>query len=448
MPCDPAVANVLDIHGLVVRGPGGASLRLPRLSLAAGGAAALFAPSGGGKTTLLQAACGLLRRSGWSVEGRACVGGEDLLAADAQRAQALRRQAMAVLPQDAVAALDPLQPVGRWLLQATGVGPSAIAAALARLGVAAPSALAARLPQQISGGEAQRVLLAVALLRTPALVVADEPTANLDPDNRERVGAALRDLRRGGAALLLASHDAALLRALDAAVLAPADDAFVPAELPATAWPAGLLAGPAGDVVLALRSVRHGYGRDAVLDGVDLELRAGEIVAIVGASGAGKTTLARIAARRLAPVGGTVAWPAGPRTVQLLGQDAFGSLTPGRPLRSLLGEACAPGFDLTAGAQAVAMPVTALARPRERLSGGEQRRGALLRALAVAPAALVLDEPLAALDHGAALAVVDTLLELRAARQLALLLVTHDRELATAIAHRTLLLREGRLWPV
>lgn len=448
MPCDPAVANVLEIHGLVARGPGGASLRLPRLSLAAGGAAALFAPSGGGKTTLLQAACGLLQRPGWSVEGRACIGGEDLLAADGQRAQALRRQAMAVLPQDAVAALDPLQPVGRWLLQATGAGPSTIAAALARLGVAAPAALASRLPQQISGGEAQRVLLAVALLRTPALVVADEPTASLDPDNRERVGAALRELRRAGAAVLLASHDAALLRALDAAVLAPADDAFVPAGLPATAWPAGLLPSAAGDVVLALRAVRHGYGRHAVLDGVDLELRAGEIVAVVGASGAGKSTLARIAARRLAPAGGTVAWPAGPQAVQLLGQDAFGSLTPGRSLRSLLGEAHAPGFDLTAGAQAVAMPVTALARPRERLSGGEQRRGALLRAIAVAPAALVLDEPLAALDHGAALAVVDTLLELRTARRLALLLVTHDRELATAVAHRILLLREGRLWPV
>lgn len=440
------MANAFEVQGLGVYGPGGESLRLPELCLARGAAAALFAPSGGGKTTLLLAACGLLCRSGWRVEGRALVLGEDLLAAGPQRAHELRRQAMAVLPQDAAAALDPLQRVWPWLMQATAAPPQALAAALLRLGLPEPATLASRLPQAISGGEAQRVLLAVALLRTPAVVVADEPTANLDPDNRVRVQAALRELLHRGCAVLLASHDAALLQAINAAVLAPAGDAFVPARLPPAAWPSGPVAPATGDVVLRLRSVRHGYGRSTVLDGVDLELRAGEIVAIVGASGAGKTTLARIAARRLAPSAGSVEGPADPRSVQLLGQDAFGSLTPGRALGRMLAEAAVPGFDAIAGAHAVALPPSALTRPRERLSGGEQRRAALLRALAVAPAALVLDEPMSALDHAAAMAVVDTLLELRAGRRIALLLVTHDLELAAAIANRTLLLREGRLW--
>jgi ABC-type dipeptide/oligopeptide/nickel transport system ATPase subunit len=86
-----------------------------------------------------------------------------------------------------------------------------------------------------------------------------------------------------------------------------------------------------------------------------------------------------------------------------------------------------------------------LARPRERMSGGERRRAALLRAMAVHPDVLVLDEPTASLDRETAAAVLETLLELQRSRGLGLVVVTHDLELAHAIGHRVLTLRGGKL---
>jgi len=445
LPCDAAVPNVLDVSDCVVRGPGWLSLRLPRLSLGPGESAALFGPSGGGKTTLLLAACGLLRRPGWTVAGAVQIAGVDVLTADLAAGQALRNSAMAFLPQDAKAALDPLQPVGRWLGQVCGADEPARRAACARLGLDDASLLR-RLPLAISGGEAQRVLLAVALLRSPKLVVADEPTANLDGASRQRVQRALHELRDRGAAVLVATHDVALPAALGARVLAPADDAFVPASLPDLAWPTAPRDGATDDVLLALAGVHHAFAGRPVLAGIDLEVRRGEVVAIVGPSGAGKTTLARLAAGRLSPAAGTIQRPAGV-AVQMLAQDAFASLTPGRRLDDLLAEARAPGFLTHAGAEAVALPEGALARTAERLSVGEQRRAALLRALAVEPHVLVLDEPTASLDPVTAQAVVATLLALRARTGLAMLLITHDLELARAVAARIYTLQGGRLCP-
>ncbi len=429
----------------MVRGPGGLSLRLPRLALGPGDSAALFGPSGGGKTTLLLAACGLLRRPGWTVAGSVQIAGVDVLTADPAAGRALRSSALTFLPQDAAAALDPLQPVGRWLGQVSGADEPARRAALARLGLD-DAALLRRLPQAISGGEAQRVLLAVALLRSPQLVVADEPTANLDGDSRQRVQRALRELADRGAAVLVATHDSALPVALAARVLAPADDAFLPATLPEFAWPTASRDGATEDVLLALADVHHTFAGRPVLAGIDLELRSGEVVAIVGPSGAGKTTLARLAAGRLSPTAGTIRRPAGVG-VQMVAQDAFASLTPGRRLDDLLAEASAPGFGMLAGVEAVALPEGALARTARRLSVGEQRRAALLRALAVEPRVLVLDEPTASLDSVTAQAVVSTLLALRARTGLAMLLITHDLALARAVGSRIYSLQGGRLCP-
>ncbi|MEC7584158.1 MAG: ATP-binding cassette domain-containing protein, partial [Planctomycetota bacterium] len=130
--------------------------------------------------------------------------------------------------------------------------------------------------------------------------------------------------------------------------------------------------------------------------------------------------------------------------VQLLSQDAYASLTPGRTLRSMLKEVSAPYFDAEAQAAELSLPVAVLDRTAAEMSGGERRRAALLRAMAVNPDVLVLDEPTASLDHESALAVVEALLSLRDQRRVALVVITHDQDLARSVANRIVLLREGR----
>ena len=447
MPCDARPMVLLEVADLSVTGPNGLRVALPSLRLQPGDVAAIYGPSGCGKSSLLAALFGLLQRSGWSVAGAVAFQGKALAAMTQAEQEHLRRHDLTFLQQDAHAALDPLQPVGQQVEQATFRSATDVVAMLARLGVEDAGAVAGRLPHEISGGQAQRVLLAIAFLRQPALVIADEPSASLDGGSYAELLVRLRELIAGGAAVLLATHDHRLLRDLQASVHVLQDGAFVPAEPVEPPWPEHARLDAGAVPVLQGRGLRVAFGGRVVLDDVDFELRRGEIVCLVGESGAGKTTLVRVLAGHLRPDRGTVDRPARRAAVQLVCQDAFGAITPGRSLRRLVQEAKAPFFDPDTGASAVKLPAALLERTREAMSGGERKRASLLRALAVQPDVLLLDEPTASLDRVTASAVVETLLTMQRSRALGLVVVTHDLTLAQALGHRVLEVRAGRLVP-
>jgi peptide/nickel transport system ATP-binding protein len=449
MACDAVMPSVLQVRELVVRAAAGAAVRLPRLDLPAGGAAALVGPSGCGKSTLLAAILGVLQRPGWRVEGEVACGGDPAAAPDDGRRRAWLRRATAFLPQDPHAAFDPLATIGRQLQDATGESAAECARLLGWLGVAAAPAVVARRPFQVSGGQAQRALLAIAFLRRPQLCIVDEPTAHLDDATATELVGHLQVLRRGGAGLLLATHDRRLARALDAEVLAFADGAFQPAAAPDAPWPVRDDRSAAeGPPLLAARGLAVAHGGEAVLRGCDIAVRRGEVAAVLGPSGCGKSTLLHALAGRLPLAAGVVERPARATALQLVPQDAHGCLTPGMPVGRLVDEVAAADFPVAAVAGALGLSAAALARPRERLSGGERRRAALLRALAVQPDVLLLDEPTASLDRATAQSVVATLLDLRRARGLAIVIATHDEELAAAVADRACVLRGGQTCPI
>jgi peptide/nickel transport system ATP-binding protein len=449
MACDAArVPPLLHVHGFSVHRRDGFCVELPALELEAGRVAALYGPSGCGKTSLCLGLFGLLRGADFMTAGTVRLLDRDVAGAgDAERRGMLRND-VAFLMQDAHAALDPLQAVGAQIAQATSCSAADAANALERLGVQDAAALCRRLPHQISGGQAQRVLLAIAVLRKPALVVADEPSASLDGGNYAELVARLRTLLAAGSSLLLATHDHRLLEDLDAAVYALRDGKFVPGAPVEAPWPARPAGPDPGTVeVLGSRGLCVGFGERLVLDGVDFAVARGEVVAIVGESGAGKTTLARVLAGHRTPDAGSVQQPARRGAVQLCCQDATGSLTPRRTLRALVKEACVPFFPVEHAAAGLQLDPAVLDREVAQMSGGERRRATLLRALAVQPDVLVLDEPTASLDREAAVAVLRALIALQQDRGIAIVLITHDLDLARAVAHRVVAVQGGKLCP-
>jgi oligopeptide/dipeptide ABC transporter ATP-binding protein len=181
-----------------------------RLEIAQGETLAIVGESGSGKTTLGMAAGKLLPPEASCENGRFLVDGCSVFEAGVDELRALRRDRLGFVFQNPMAALDPTMRAGRQVARAMGGQPTAaeIAALLARAELPDPERVMDSFPHQLSGGMAQRVVIAMAIARGPKLLIADEPTASLDASIRDRVMATLRRLRdETGASLVILSHD-------------------------------------------------------------------------------------------------------------------------------------------------------------------------------------------------------------------------------------------------
>jgi energy-coupling factor transport system ATP-binding protein len=401
----------------------------------------LLGPSGSGKSTLLRALAGLVPHfHGGRFAGRVEVAGRDT-----------RRFRPAELA-DEVASLfqDPEDQLvfGRvenevaFGLENLGTPPAEIwprvHGALADAGIAR---LAERRTETLSAGELQRVCLAAVLAVGPSLLLLDEPTSQLDPAGAE----AILDLacELGSAVVVSEQRPALPLERCDRVLfvedgrvtldvprdgaLARLDAAYVPraAEIPAEGV-------GEGEKLIRLENVTYAYDTAPVLDGVSLELRRGEVVALTGPNGVGKTTLAKIVARLLEPQAGTV---------DRRGRVCYLSQDPGRYLVTERAEqevALAVGGDLERARKALAR--VGLAGLEERhprdLSSGERERLALACVLVAEPNVLVLDEPTRGVDPLRKTELAGLLR--REARHRATLVVTHDLVFAGDVADRTI----------
>jgi energy-coupling factor transport system ATP-binding protein len=461
-------ALVLDRVTYAYPDAAGPSLRDVSLTVEPGEFVVLAGGSGSGKSTLLRAASGLVPHfHGGTFAGRLVCGGLDTR----EHGPASLATVAGTLFQDpeTQVVMGGVRSELAFPLENRGWSAAAVArgveeAALA-LGIAG---LLDRSTRELSGGELQRVALGAALAGRPRLLLLDEPTSQLDPvAGDELLGVLRRINEEWGTAVLLAEHR--LERCLPAAdrVVALADGAvafdgepsvfaaWAPPELqppvtrlcalagvpdrpatvkaarralaaravpPAAAAP---VAAPGGEAVVRLRRGWYEVDRGpAILKGIDLELGAGETVALMGRNGAGKSTLLKLLAGLLEPTRGKVT---------RAGRVALLLQNPGDYfLHDRVG-------DDVPGAGALADR-----HPRD-VSGGERQRLALELVLTSGepPVAVCLDEPTRGMDRGHGARLAARLREL-AAGGVAVLVATHDAEFAAAFARRTILLGDGR----
>jgi microcin C transport system ATP-binding protein len=351
-------------------------------------------------------------------------------------------------------------------------------------------------PHQLSGGQRQRVMIAMSLANDPALLIADEPTTALDVTIQSRILALLARLKANrGLALLLITHDLRIVRRYADKVCVMKDGAVVEAGSVASVFAAPahpytrmlLDAVPHGtppplpenaSELLRIESVkvhfpiRRGVLRRVVsviraVDDVSLTVRAGETVGLVGESGSGKTTLA-LAALRLEPVEGRVIF-AGQNVVelgrtamralrarmQIVFQDPFGSLSPRMAVGDIVAEGLVvhePGLNRTErnrrvieALAEVGLPADMMERYPHEFSGGQRQRIAIARVIVLKPDLVVLDEPTSALDMSVQAQIIALLRDLRERHNLAYLFISHDLKVVRALAHRVVVLREGKI---
>jgi peptide/nickel transport system ATP-binding protein len=451
---------MLEIEGLSVRYGDVAALRDVDLSVADGEVVALIGESGSGKSTLLDAVLGVLPPSA-SVSGTI-------------RPDGMRRGIeVGYVAQDPFGSCDPVWPVGHhvaeaWRAHRQRPPRGHIARRLAALGVAADRLR--RRPHTWSGGMLQRADLVAATAHEPRLLLADEPTSALDADTAE---AAMAAIVRTARSTLVAGHDLALLtrhadeiyvllrgevvervriargglKALAAGASHSHTRALLKALWSHTAVQEALKQhyGSITSPVARLERVTLAHpGAAPVFVGLDLVVRAREVVGICGPSGQGKTTLLRALAGLHRPVAGTV-WHGDvpvrqgrrprPGYVMPVFQDVSASLDPRWPVWRSVAEAGVTRADVERLFAAVGLAGSHLdVRPRE-LSGGQRQRVAIARALAGKPALIVADEPTAALDPTVAAGVVRLLREV-ADGGCAVVVASHDEARLRSFADR------------
>ncbi|ALA16936.1 ABC transporter ATP-binding protein [Chelatococcus sp. CO-6] len=458
----------LSIAGLSVSGGAGPIVRDVTLSVRPGQPLTLLGESGSGKSLVAQAVMGSLP-PGLTASGYIRLAGIDLLAAPAAVRRKSWGRTISLLPQEPWLALDPTMRIAGQVVEVhrfvhgRSAQESRLRAGenLAEVGLDRAGTL---YPFQMSGGMCQRAAIAITHASDSALLIADEPTKGLDAALRDGVVERLKQEIAAGRLVFTITHDVAVAGALGGMIGVMLDGRLVdygPAEevlsAPTHPYTKALLAADpatwqrrvptqAGAPVVTGRALAKAYGGRSLFEGLDIEVSAGEIVAVVGPSGCGKTTLGNILLGLAPADSGSVERQGGVPSVrfQKLYQDPPAAFAPHQTIRRALADlARLHGLPWDKAAALIArlrLGEHLLDRRPGEISGGELQRFALARALLLDPVFLFADEATSRLDPVSQKEVVELLLEIVRDTGLAVLLVTHDGALADKIADRAVLL--------
>jgi peptide/nickel transport system ATP-binding protein len=463
------------------------------LRLEKGKVLGLIGESGAGKSTIGLSSMAYGRGGVQITGGEVWLNGRDILKGGAGGLRKLRGREVTYVAQSAAAAFNPAKPLMEQVIEATlshGIATRGEAEARAvvmfrKLGLPNPETIGQRFPHQVSGGQLQRVMTAMALCPKPDLVIFDEPTTALDVTTQIEVLAAIKEaIVETGVAALYITHDLAVVAQVADHIMVLRQGKLV--EYGTTQQ---IIEAPREDYTRALvsvRSIAHEEKAEApavlsvagitaryrgtkfdVLSNVTVDLPAGQTLAVVGESGSGKSTLARVITGLLPPSAGRITFAGRQlppalkdrskddlREVQMIYQMADVAMNPRQTVGTIIGRPLEFYFGMSGEARRIRvqelldqieMGKGYLDRYPAELSGGQKQRVCIARSLAAKPKLIICDEVTSALDPLVADGILKLLLDLQAREGVAYLFITHDLATVRAIADRIAVMYKGRV---
>ncbi|MBV8429489.1 MAG: ABC transporter ATP-binding protein [Hyphomicrobiales bacterium] len=495
VPLPEATGPLLDIKGLRIDGRSedrwheivkGIDLTLRR-----GEVLGLIGESGAGKSTIGLAAMGYARPGCRISAGVVLFNGTDILKASEAERRQLWGSRIAYVAQSAAASFNPAHKLLDQCVEAS-IGHQIAAEEDAkrnavdlfrRLRLPEPEQFGFRYPHQVSGGQLQRAMTAMAMSCRPDLIIFDEPTTALDVTTQIEVLAAIKDIvRQFNTAAIYISHDLAVVAQMADRVMVLrygelVEEAPTRAMLsaPQKAYTKSLWAvrslrkeEETGDeILLDVQGVDASYGTLKVLHDINVKVPRGRTVAVVGESGSGKSTLARVITGLLPPRAGTIRFDGKPlpprlkdrdksllRRIQMIYQMPDTALNPRRRVRDILGRPLKYHLGLSGAAREkrtlellrmIELDERFLDRLPNELSGGQKQRICIARALAIDPELIICDEVTSALDQLVAEEILKLLLRLQKELNVSYLYITHDLATVKAIADEIVVMYQGRV---
>jgi len=452
----------------------------------------LIGESGAGKSTLGLAAMGFARPGCRLTSGTIMFDGIDLMKTSEEDKRALRGSRIAYVAQSAAASFNPAHTLLAQTVEATvrrSIKSEDEAKADARklyrdLQLPNPDLIGDRYPHQVSGGQLQRVMTAMAMSPRPDLIIFDEPTTALDVTTQVEVLASMRKIvEQFNTAAIYITHDLAVVAQMADVIkvlrygetIEDADTRSMLShpekEYTKSLWSVRSIEKPeevSNDIVLRVDHVDASYtGSAKVLDDVSIDVPRGQTVAIVGESGSGKSTAARAITGLLPPSKGQILFNGKPlpptlkersvdqlQKIQMIYQMADTAMNPrhtvrdiiGRPLEFYLGlRGAERDRRLMELVEMIELNESFIDRLPAELSGGQKQRICIARALAAGPELIICDEVTSALDQIVQKGILELLLRLQKELGLTYIFITHDIATVKAISDQIVVMLEGRV---
>ncbi|MEX2449758.1 MAG: ABC transporter ATP-binding protein [Rhodospirillales bacterium] len=465
----------------------------------------LVGESGSGKSVTALSVMKLLPYpTAWHPGGSVTFKGEELIGAPESRMRNLRGDQIAMIFQEPLTSLNPLHSIEKQISEVLFVhkhmkadqAHARVVELMRLVGLDDQIPRLNALPHEFSGGQQQRIMIAMALANEPDLLIADEPTTSVDVTIQAQILKLLNELQeRLGMAMLFITHDLGIVRRMAHKVCVMQGGKIVEqgelAEVVAhprhdytrrllAAEPRGapepvadsapeILAASDVKVWFPIKKgiVRRTVGHVKAVDGITLTVREGHTVGVVGESGSGKTTLGRALIRLQSSTGrivfcgrdiqGLQKKDLQPlrRQMQIVFQDPFGSLSPRLSVSQIVEEGLlvhekdssedARRARIDTALSEVGLEPSMRDRYPHEFSGGQRQRISIARALVLKPAFIVLDEPTSALDVSVQAQIVELLRDLQDRYALSYLFISHDLRVVRAMAHDLVVLKNGKV---